>query len=201
MPRNAQLVFVIVGVILLYGLFALPLGHAQARPLEYDYYSLALTSASNCASEAAKVTDIPQRIHLLVRAAKTFPATQRDEAVRLLEGSLRDLKDWSSGDKVSWFQRHTAEGLRTEVLAALATLDPQRAALEQKAVQSSEELSSTNEAAWLKQSDWINQFNSRRTVADQSAKIALSLIDSDIERAAFLVAQSLQGGTAIPNAA
>jgi len=163
---------------------------------EYDYYSLAVTSISSSAAEASKLTDIPQRVKLLLYAAKILPPSEHEEAVRLLDVALRNVKEWGSEDKASWYQRHTAAGLRNDVLAAYAKLDPEKATALQKEFQAEEKSTTTNSSVTsLKSESWYTQFGDRRAIADQAAKIALSLIDTDPEKALVLVVQSLQGGT------
>ncbi len=163
---------------------------------EHDYYSLAITSILNSAVEASNLPDVPQRVKLLINAAKILPAIQHDNAVRLLGIALRDLKEWDSEDKASWRQRHTAATLLNEVLAAYAVLDPEKAIAVQKEFQAGAESTASNTSATsLKTDTWSTQFSNRRTIADQPAKIALSLIDTDPEKASGLVVQSLQGGT------
>ena len=166
----------------------------KIAPVEYDYYSLALTSIQNSASEASKLPDIPKRVNLLLYAAKIVAPFQRDEAVRFLDVALGDLKQWASEDEASWYQRHTAATLRNEVLALYARLDPEKAVgLEKESVVETEANSDTG-AVSLKRNDWFRQFDKRRTIADQPATMAFSLLDTDPERAAVLVVQSLQEG-------
>ncbi len=89
--RTLALVAILIGL----SLFRLwPECAAQNRlaAAEYDYYSLALTSISRCARDASKVRDIPQRVKLLLYAAKILPTSQHDEAMRLLYIALVDLK-------------------------------------------------------------------------------------------------------------
>jgi hypothetical protein len=175
-----------------------PRGAAQnglATP-ELDYYSLAITSILNSAAEASKLPDVPQRVKLLINAARILPPSQHDEAVGLLDAALRDLKHWGSEDKASWGQRHEAMALRNDVLALYAKLDPEKAMTLQKEFQAAAESSTSNsEATSHKEKDWYTQFSDRRAIADQAAKVALSLIDTDPEKASALVVQSLQGGT------
>ena len=169
---------------------------SQIPAPEYDYYFLAINSISNSANEATKLPKISQRVSLLLRAAKILPASQHDEAIRLLEVALRNLKEWGSKDKASWYQRHTAAELRNEVLAIYTKLDPERATARQKEFQAAVESTPiANEAASRKDGNWFTQFSDRRTIADQAAKIAASLVDPDPDRALGLVVQSLQGGT------
>ena len=179
-------------------LWRVPECEAQNKlaPADYDYYSLALTSISNSATDASKLPDIPQRVNLLLYAAKILAPSQHDEALRLLDVALGDLKQWGSVDKVSWFQRHTAATLRNEVLAVYAVLAPEKVTALQKDPQAEVESTTSNsQATSSKNDDWLTQFRDRRTIADQAARIALSLIDTDPEKASGLVLQSLQGGT------
>jgi hypothetical protein len=167
---------------------------AQQRlaPSEYDYYSLAMTSISNSSAEASKLLDIPQRVKLLMYAATLLPASGHEEAVRLLEVALSDLKEWISQDKATGLQRYTGLTLRNQVLAAYARLDAEKAASLQKEYAAETTKRSRDFSA--KQNDWFGQLNSRRTRADQPAGIALSLLDTDPERAMELAARSLQDG-------
>ncbi len=187
-----------VGILMSLGYFRqLPECEAQNRmtPAEFDYHSLAITSILNSAREASKLPDIPQRVKLLVNAAKILPAAQHDDAVRLLEVALRDSKDWGSADKASWYQRHTAAELRNDVLAVYAKLDPEKVIALQKEFQADAKSTTANSSETsLKRQDWYTQFSDQRAIADQAAKIALQLIDTDPEKALRLVAQSLQGG-------
>jgi hypothetical protein len=162
---------------------------------EYDYYSLALTSISNSAREASKLPDMSQRVKLLLYAAKILAPSQHDEATRLLDVALADLKQWTSEEKASWYQRHTAATLRSEVFALYARVDPEKTAALQKEFQAEAKSTTTNSITSLKSDDWFTQFSDRSAIADQSAKIAFSLLHSDPEKALRLVAQSLQGGT------
>lgn len=181
-----------------WGFWSGPECEAQNRtaPAEYDYYSLAITSIVNSAAEASKLPDMPQRVKFLTSAAKILPASQHDEAIRLLDVALRDLKQWGSEDKASWHQRNTAADLRNDVLAVYANLDPEKATALQKASQAEAESAASNTGATsLKKKDWRTEFSNRRATADQAAKIALSLVDTDPDKATALVLQSLQGGT------
>jgi hypothetical protein len=167
----------------------------KIAPPEYDYHSLAVTSISNSAAEASKLSDIPQRVKLLLYAAKILPPSQQDEAIHLLAVALGDIKRWGSEEKATWYQRHTAAELRNDVLALYAKLDPEKATALQKEFQAEAASTANNTAAnSLKTDRWSTQFSNRRTTADQAAKIALSLIDTDPEKALVLVVQSLQGG-------
>ncbi|MEP6707285.1 MAG: hypothetical protein ABJC05_07185 [Pyrinomonadaceae bacterium] len=163
---------------------------------EYDYYSLAITSISDSEAEASKLSDIPQRVKLLINAARILGAAkQNEEAVRLLEVALRDLKEWGSADKANWRQRNTAAALSNEILAVYALVDPEKAVVRQKEFQAAAESTASNSSVTSPKSEnWYRQFIDRRTIADQAAKIALSLIDTDPEKALGLIVQSLQGG-------
>lgn len=163
---------------------------------EYDYYSLAITSILNSATEASKLPDISQRVNLLISAAKILPPSQHAEAMRLLDVALGDLKVWGSADKASWYQRHTAVTLRNEVLAVYAVLDPEKTTALQKEFQADLKSAANNTSATsLKPGAWFSHFSNLQTTADQSAKIALSILDTDPDKALALVVQSSQGGT------
>ncbi len=167
----------------------------KIAPAEYDYYSLAITSVLNSGAEASKLSDVPQRVRLLIKAAKILPASEHGEAVRLLNIALSHLKEWESEDKASWRQRHTAATLRNEVFAVYALMDSEKAmALQKEFHDQAKSTSSGSRAASSKKNDWFTHFRNQRTIADQSAKIALSLVDTDPEKVLGLVVQSLQGG-------
>jgi hypothetical protein len=166
-------------------------------PADYDYYALAITSITDIAGEASKLPDIPQRVKVLIQAAKILQPAKKEEAVRLLEVVLRDLKEWGAADTASWRQRNTAATLRNEALAVYALVDSEKALVRQKEFQSLEESTASNNSTTLnfKSGSWRTYFSDRQTAAEQAAKLALSLIDSEPERAVALVVQSLQGGT------
>ena len=169
----------------------------KSPPADYDYYALATASISEIARDASKLPDIPQRVRVLTEAAKILAPTRKQEAVRLLEVALNDLKEWSSADNASWRQRNMAATLRNEVLALYALVDPAKALIREKELRSIEESTVKDSATALnfKSDNWRAQFNDRRTAADQPANLALSLIESDPEKAPGLVVQSLQGGS------
>ena len=175
------------------------LGKAQKKipAADYDYYALAITSITEITGEATKLPDIPQRAEVLIEAAKILQPAKKEEAVLLLEVVLRDLKEWGFADDASWHERNTAATLRNEALAVYALVDSEKALIRQKELQTSEEATaSNNSTALLKSfSSWRAHFNDRQTAADQAAKVALSLIDTEPERALGLVGQSLQGAT------
>jgi len=163
---------------------------------DYDYRSLAIDSILSSALEGQKLLHVPQRVPLLISAARILSTSQHDEAVRLLDVSLRDLKAWGSEDKANWHQRHTAAELRNETMSVYAKLDPEKATALQKDFQAAAESSANNNGATSrKNEDWFAQFTNRRMMADQATKIALSLVDTDPEKSLGLVVQSLQGGT------
>ena len=163
---------------------------------EYDYYSLALASVLNSAREASKLPDIPQRINLMLKAVKLLPLSQRAERLQLLEVALRDLKEWGSVEKASWSQHQTAAELRTQVLAVYATVDQERTMSLHKELQAEAKSSSANNTnRSLKSRNWFSKFSENSALSDQSAKIALSLVDSDPEKALGLIVQSVQFGT------
>jgi len=172
-------------------------GQKKITPADYDYYSLAITSIADITAEASKLSDIPQRAKILIKAAKILQPARKEEAVRLLEVVLRDLNEWGSADAASWGQRNMAATLRNEALTVYALVDSERALARQKEFQASEETAASNNSTALnfKSASWRTHFSDRQTAAEQTAKLALSLIDSEPERAMGLVAQSLQGGT------
>lgn len=167
-------------------------------PADYDFYALAMSSIADVTAEASKLPDIPQRVKVLIEAAKILQPAKKEEAVRLLEVVLRDLKEWGSADDVSWRQRNIAATLRNEALAVYALVDSEKTLIRQKEFQTLEESTGGNSttAVHLKSfSSWRAHFSEKQAAADQLAKVALSLIDTEPERAFGLVVQSLQGGT------
>ena len=166
-------------------------------PADYDYYTLAITSIADTTAEGSKLPDIPQRAKVLIEAARILQSAKKEEAVRLLEVVLRDLKEWATADTASWRQRNMAATLRNEALAVYALVDSEKALVRQKELQASEETTAKNisTALTFKNSSWRAHFNDKQTAAEQAAKVALSLIDTESEKAVDLVIQSLQGGT------
>jgi hypothetical protein len=163
---------------------------------EYDYYALAITSVLNSAREASKLPDVPQRVKLLLHAAKILAPSRRDEAKQLLDLALGDVNKWGSADKARWYQRHTAANLRNEVLAVYARVDPEKTIALQKEFRTAAKSSTLDSSVTsLTGKDWFTQFSDRSAIADQAVKIALSLVDTEPEKALGLVIQSLQGGT------
>jgi len=175
------------------------LGKAQKKipAADYDYYALAITSITEITGEASKLPDIPQRTKVLIEAAKVLQPAKREESIRLLELVLLDLKEWGSADDASWRQRNIAASLRNEALAVYASVDPEKALVRQKELNSLEEPSVGNNksALNLKSDSWRAYFNDRQTAADQLVKVALPLIETEPDKALALVVQSLQGGT------
>lgn len=169
----------------------------KIAPADYDYYALAITSIADITAEASKLPDIPQRAKILIKAAKILQPARKEEAVRLLEVVLRDLNEWGSADAASWWQRNMAATLRNEALTVYALVDSERALARQKEFQAAEETAASNNSTALnfKSGSWRTHFSDRQTAAEQAAKLALSLFDSEPEKAMGLVAQSLQGGT------
>ncbi|HKO42689.1 MAG TPA: hypothetical protein VJU84_05340 [Pyrinomonadaceae bacterium] len=163
---------------------------------EYDYHALALTAISNSAREASKLKDIPQRVRILLYAAKTLAPYQHNEATRFLDIALGDLKQWTSAEKTSTYEQHTASALRNEVLALYAQLNPKKAAVLRKEFLAEARSRTPGESEIsLKSKSWLTQFAERSAVADQRAKMALALIESEPEKALRLVVHSLQAGT------
>jgi hypothetical protein len=189
-----------IAAILILSFFSrqLPVIEAQSRSRdnEYDYYALALTSILNSASEASKLPDIPQRVNLLIYAAKTLTSSQQNEAMRLLDIALVDLKKWSSEGTTSTDRRYTASILGNEILALYAQVNPEKAVALQKEFASNAKSSTGGSSEIsLKSSSWYSQFSDRSAQSDQLAKIALSLIETDPDKALVLAIQSLHGGT------
>jgi len=187
-------------VILILSFFSrqLPVAEAQSRlpDTEYDYYALALTSILNSASEASKLPDIPQRVNLLIYAAKTLTSSQQNEAMRLLDIAQLDLKKWSSEGTTNTDQRYTVSILRNEILALYAQLNPGKAIALQKEFSGDAKSSTASRSEIsLKSSSWYRQFSDQSAQSDQLAKIALSLIETDPEKALVLAIQSLHRGT------
>lgn len=114
--------------------WGVPECQAQSRMAraEYDYHAFAITSVLNSAREASKLPDVPQRVKLLLYAAKILAPSRRDEAKQLLDLALSDVNKWGSADKARWYQRHTAANLRNEVLAVYARVDPEKTIALQK---------------------------------------------------------------------
>ena len=79
----------------------------KSPPADYDYYALAITSIVDTTAEASKLSDIPQRVKVLIEAAKILQPAKKEEAIRLLEVVLHDLKEWGSADAATWRQRNT----------------------------------------------------------------------------------------------
>jgi hypothetical protein len=169
----------------------------KIAPADYDYYALAIASIADTTAEASKLSEIPQRVQVLIEAAKILQPAKKEEAVRLLEIVLRDLREWGSANTVSWRQRNMAAKLRNEALGVYALVDSEKALARQKEFQAFEETTIKNSSTALtfKNRSWLTHFSDRRTAADQDVKVALSLIDTEPEKALKLVIQSLQGGT------
>jgi hypothetical protein len=167
----------------------------KIAPAEYDYHSLALASVLNSAKDASNLPDIPQRVSLLIYAAKILAPSQRDEAVRLLDVALADVRNLASEDKANWYQRHTAAILRNDVLALYSALNPEKARTLQKEIQPPAESTANNAGtASLRTDAWFMEFSNRRANADQPAQIALSLVDTNPDKAFTLILQSFQAG-------
>lgn len=170
------------------------LAQKRPRPLDYDYAALAITSISNSAAEVAKLPDISQRVKLMIYAATLLPASERETALHLFDITLKDLKELISQEQTPAWQRRQALTLRADVLAAYARIDSEKAVALQKEYSEEKQTKEGSEAVSFKQSDWFAQSMKRRTVADQPARMAAALIDSEPERALQLTAVSLQQG-------
>ena len=171
---------------------------AQKKLVEpdYDFRSLAVASVKNSAAEAAKITDVPQRVKLLITAARILPTAEHVQAIGLLDLALSDLKAWNSGDMANLSQREKVQDLAGDVLAAYAKLDPERASALRKKYQDDLESEISNaDVTSLKSKNWSGQFSQQRAITDQTVKFALALVDTDPDRASGFVVQSLQSGT------
>lgn len=176
----------------------LPVTEAQSRlrDTEYDYYALALTSILDSAGEASKLPDIPQRINLLIYAAKILTSSKPKEAMRLLDIALVDLKKWNSEGTTTTNQRYTASSLRNEILAVYAQVNSEKAvALQKEFSADAKSSTASNPETPLRSSSWSRQFSDQSDRADQLARIALSLIDIEPDKALALSIQSVQKGT------
>lgn len=165
---------------------------------EYDYTPQAIDSILNVADEAAKLPDIEQKVALLVKAAKILPASSHDDALRLLDKALSDLKDWNSTEKTTWIRRRTASSLRSKILSVYITLDKDKASALRKEFLAAAEDSSAKRSGdltgSLRSENWIKEILNRNERADEAANIALSIMDTNPERASTLVVQSVAGG-------
>ncbi|MDT5062421.1 MAG: hypothetical protein QOH63_2880 [Acidobacteriota bacterium] len=202
MMRRVLTIIFAVSWIVPAGLFSLALpercvGQSASAP-DFDYESLAIDLILSVADEAAKLPDIEQKVTLLISAAKILPASRRDDAIRLLDIALSKLKAWEASEKARWGRRYKAATLRTEVLSAYAKFDSKKALALQKESASKAD-SSTSESDGtsrpLKDQDGSADILERQQRAGEVAKIALSIMDTDFERALTLIVQSVRGGT------
>lgn len=165
-----------------------------ASQQDYDYRSLAVESVLTSAQEAHKLSNIEERISLVIAAAKILPTSHRREAIALLERSLQDVKDWNSTEKKARVDRFTANRLYSDLLAAYAKLDPERALALQQNIDHNEEPPGDGHKYLRAGGKWSAEILARRGPADQAAGLALSLIDADPERAFSLLVQSAKDG-------
>ena len=164
-----------------------------ASQQDYDYRSLAVESVLTSAQEAQKLSDIEERISLVIAAAKLLPTSHRREAVAFLEHGLQDVKDWHSTGKKAPLDRATANRLYSDLLAAYAKLDPERALAFQN-IDHNEDTPGDGHNYLRAGGKWSAEILARRGPADQAAGVALSIIDTDPERAFSLVVQSISEG-------
>jgi hypothetical protein len=163
----------------------------------YDYESLAIDSILSVADEAGKLPDIEQKVTLLISAATILPASRRDDAIRLLDIALVKLKDSESSEKAKWGQQYKAAMLRNKVLSAYAKLDSKKALAIQKESESKADPGENKDnvtARQLRDQGWSADMLERQQRASASAKIALSIMDTDFDRASVLAIQSVKGG-------
>lgn len=164
-----------------------------AAAQDYDYKSLALESILASAQEAQKLPNIEERISFVIVVANLLPASRRQEAMALLEAGIRDVKDSKSTEKNSRINRSIANRLYNDLLIAYARLDPERALALQNTDRNEE--TPTDDHKFLRVgSKWSAEILARRGPADQAAGLALSLIDTDPERAFALAVQSVKDG-------
>src|SRR5207249_6475627 len=120
---------------------------------------------------------------------QVLPLSKRNEATGLLDMALSDIRDWDSDKTASWGQHHAAAKLRSEILALYVKLDPEKASLVQKDSRSGGTSAPTKDgltASSLSDSNWSRRLLDVQTVAEGFAKPALSLIDTDPEKACAL---------------
>lgn len=184
--------------LILTGLFRpLPPCEGQNSPArtDHDFYVLALNSVLESEGEFVKLADISQRVKLLIYAAKVLPASHRNEAMHFLDLALSDLKELGSQEKTTSVQRNLVANWRNEVLVAYAAINPERALSLQKEFQPSQSSGgNSGQISRSKNYNWFMHFRGQRTNADQTAKLALSLLSTEPEKAFPLVIDSLQGG-------
>ncbi len=162
-------------------------------PEGYDFKALAIDSILVCGREAAKLPDIEQRIPLMVKAAELLPASNRVDAIRFLETALSDLGEWSSSEKFGSYRRFRAAQLRDTVLAVYAKLDPEKALVAGKKYLPKRKTDSDTRNS-LKGANWFREQSSKRESPDQTSTIALSILDTEPERALELAIKSVQTG-------
>lgn len=160
---------------------------------DYDYRALAIQSILTSAQEAQKLSNIEERISLVITAANVLPPSHRLEAVGLLDRSLQDIKDLNSTGKEAPVGRAVAQRLYNELLAAYARLDPERALALQN-TDRNEQTSRDDRESLRFGGKWSAEILARRARADQAAGLALSIIDAEPERAFSLVVQSVRDG-------
>jgi hypothetical protein len=169
----------------------------SVSPQDIDYEPLAVDSVLDIAQEAAKLPDIEQKVTLLISVAKLLPASRHEDALRLLDTALGALKDLAGSERADWGLRHKAATLRSEVLSAYAKLDSKKVLAMQKE-SAPEDDSSTSQGdktvSPLRNGDWRANMLDQNQRAGEAAKIALSILDSDFERASALVVKSVEGG-------
>ena len=156
-------------------------GQHKVATAQYDYYSLALSSISSSTSEASKLADISQRVKLMVLSARISAAAQPAEAIRTLDLALSDLKTWAADEKTG-YRRQTAATLRSEVLVVYAALDSEKVIALQKEFQAQSEATAKSKATTSKSDTSLTEFTERRATADQSARLALSLVHANPDR-------------------
>lgn len=167
---------------------------------DHDYKSLAITAILNVADEAAKLPAMDQRVFLLVYAARLLPTSKREDAIRLLNIALRDLKDWMADGEQGFSRSYLGFKLRSVVLAAYAKIDLEKAMALQKEAPTEEGASRDGVKGDITESlrqpgQWFEATSFQRGPADEAADIALAIIDINPERSAALIRQSVATGS------
>jgi hypothetical protein len=169
----------------------------NAQQLTYDYHALAIQSVLGTAQESRGLTDVGERVRLLIRAAEMLPAGERANATSFLDLAINALDEWTSTKDLSWANRDSASRLRSEALALYFKLDPETASLRRKNRRSDDDPNSPTSkttSVSLKDANWSKSLLDVQSTAEGFAKLAVSVIDTDPEKAAALVAQSVQIG-------
>src|SRR5207248_11348950 len=127
---------------------------------------------------------------LLIRVAEVLPTSHRDNATKVLDLVITDLDDWASEKGAAWSRRDTAAKLKSEALSLYIKLDPEKANLRQKVSESENNSGSSKGGvapASLRDANWSRRLLDAQTTAEAFAKLALPMIDTDLDRACVLI--------------